>query len=46
MGAELNPEVVERERIAEEKKYKELGKPIPKGRYGKIIDYEVVEHNR
>jgi len=45
-GAELNPEVVERERIVEEKKYKELGKPIPKGRYGKIIDYEVVEYNR
>ena len=44
-GAEINPEIVERERIAEEKKYKELGKPIPKGRYGKII-YEVVEYNR
>ena len=45
-GSELNPEVVERERIAEEKKYKELGKPVPRGRYGKIIGYDIAEFNR
>ena len=45
-GAELNPEVVERERIAEEKKFRELEKPVPTGRYGKIIGFNIIECNR
>ena len=45
-SADLNPAVVERERIAEEKKFRELGIPVPGGRYGKIIGYDIVEFNR
>ena len=45
-GADLSPEVIERERIATEKKCQEIGIPVPNGRYGKVIDYDVVEYNR
>jgi hypothetical protein len=45
-GADLSPEVIERERIATEKICQEIGIPVPNGRYGKVIDYDVVEYNR